>query len=67
MLDMERGPGRNGEVGHGDGANSKMTNFKEELERIVEEHTQALNDIEEEYKEEVQHQTMKMMQAMLVD
>ncbi|KAL7796109.1 hypothetical protein V8C37DRAFT_400566 [Trichoderma ceciliae] len=61
LLDMERNTGLN-EVDH-----SKATSMKEDIERIVADNIQALQDIEEAYKEGVQAQTMKMMQAMLVD
>ncbi|KAL6905166.1 hypothetical protein GGI43DRAFT_302450 [Trichoderma evansii] len=45
----------------------KMISLKDEVEQLVLDNTQALNEIEDTYKEEIQAETMKMMQAMLVD
>ncbi|RFU78644.1 flavo [Trichoderma arundinaceum] len=53
--------------GHKDANYSKVASVKEEIERVVGDCVQALDDIEDAYKEDVQAQTMKMMQAMVVD
>ncbi|KAM0256591.1 hypothetical protein ACHAQJ_004878 [Trichoderma viride] len=57
LVSMEKHSGQN--VDH-----SKMASLKEEVEQLVADNTQALNEIEETYKEEVHVQTMKMMKDM---
>ncbi|KAL9479566.1 hypothetical protein ACSS6W_004352 [Trichoderma asperelloides] len=61
LASIEKTPGQS------DADHSKMASLKEEVEQLVLDNTQALNEIEETYKEEIQAETMKMMQAMLVD
>ncbi|KAL7933136.1 hypothetical protein V8C35DRAFT_280972 [Trichoderma chlorosporum] len=67
LLSLEGNPGSNGEQHYNDGNYSKKASFKQEIERIVAESIQAIDEIDEGYKEGVQALTVKMMQAMRAD
>ncbi|UKZ48387.1 hypothetical protein TrVGV298_002610 [Trichoderma virens] len=67
LLNMEGIPGQNRGHGLNDEDYSKKAGFEQEIQRIVAESIQALDEIDEGYKEGVQALTMKMMQAMRVD
>ncbi|KAL6860838.1 hypothetical protein J3F83DRAFT_302614 [Trichoderma novae-zelandiae] len=67
LLSMERDPIAKGAAGHFDEHYSKMASFKHQVERVVADSNQAIDDIEDNYKEEAQAQSMKIFQAILVD
>ncbi|PON24226.1 hypothetical protein TGAM01_v206914 [Trichoderma gamsii] len=51
--------------GQSDADHSRLVSFKEQVEQLVSDSTQALDEIEDTYKEEIQAERMKIMQAML--
>ncbi|KAL7904855.1 hypothetical protein GGI35DRAFT_188652 [Trichoderma velutinum] len=67
LLNLEGSPTQNREHGRNGDDHLKMADFKQEIERIVAETVQALDEIDEGYKEGIQALTMKMMQAMRGD
>ncbi|KAK1247585.1 hypothetical protein MKX07_002494 [Trichoderma sp. CBMAI-0711] len=67
LLRMEEGPVANGEATNEDEYYAEMASFKQEIERIVAESNQAIDEIEENYREEAHAQSMRILQAMLVD
>ncbi|KAL5092879.1 hypothetical protein Trisim1_000611 [Trichoderma cf. simile WF8] len=67
LLDMEGSSTQNREHTYNDEDHLKKTDFRKEIEQIVAEATQALEEIDEGYKEGIQALTMKMMQAMRAD
>ncbi|KAK1255503.1 hypothetical protein MKX08_009498 [Trichoderma sp. CBMAI-0020] len=58
LASIEEAPGQS------DADDPRMISFKEQVEQLVLDNTQALDEIEDTYKEEVQAERMKMMQAM---
>ncbi|KAL6828925.1 hypothetical protein J3E69DRAFT_224641 [Trichoderma sp. SZMC 28015] len=67
LLDMEGNSAQNNDYGHHGEDDLKKTGFKKEIENIVAEAAQALDEIDEGYREGIQALTMKMMQAMRAD
>lgn len=67
LLDMEGNPAQTREHGHHGEDDLKKAGFRQEIEQIVAEAAQALEEIDEGYKEGIQALTMKMMQAMRAD
>ncbi|KAH0492090.1 hypothetical protein TgHK011_007057 [Trichoderma gracile] len=67
LLRMEEGLVANGEATNDDEYYAEMASFKQEIERIVAENNQAIDEIEENYREEAHAQSMRILQAMLVD
>ncbi|UKZ65907.1 uncharacterized protein TrAtP1_007095 [Trichoderma atroviride] len=58
LASIEKAPGQS------DADDARMISFKEQVEQLVLNNIQALDEIEDTYKEEVQAERMKMMQAM---
>ncbi|PKK53649.1 hypothetical protein CI102_960 [Trichoderma harzianum] len=67
LLDMEGNAAQNREHAYNDEDYLKKTGFRQEIEQIVSEAAQALEEIDEGYREGIQALTMKMMQAMRAD
>ncbi|KAK0762697.1 hypothetical protein N5P37_005515 [Trichoderma harzianum] len=67
LLDMEGNPAQTRERGHHSEDDLKKTGFRQEIEQIVAEAAQALEEIDERYREGIQALTVKMMQAMRAD
>ncbi|KAL7893011.1 hypothetical protein HDV63DRAFT_397415 [Trichoderma sp. SZMC 28014] len=59
LTSMEKAPGQS------DANHPRLVSFKEQVEQLVLDNTQALDEIEDTYREEVQAERMKIMQAML--
>ncbi|KAL7925964.1 hypothetical protein ACQKWADRAFT_281410 [Trichoderma austrokoningii] len=59
LASMDKTSGQSGAASPG------MISLKEQVEQLVLDNTQALDEIEDTYKEDVQAETMKMMQAMM--
>ncbi|KAM0485510.1 hypothetical protein ACHAPX_001497 [Trichoderma viride] len=59
LANVEQRPGQSDED------HPRLVSFKEQVEQLLLDNTQALDEIEDTYKEEVQAERMKIMQAML--
>ncbi|TFB06616.1 hypothetical protein CCMA1212_001273 [Trichoderma ghanense] len=67
LLSMEQASLADGEAANDDEHYAEMASFKQEVERIVAESNHAIDEIEENYKEEAHAHSMRILQAMLVD
>lgn len=67
LMDMDAKRAKAAQNGGSDGVMCAVDGFKEEAESIIEAHEEELDEIDAEFKELMQNETMKMMQSMMAN
>ncbi|PHH75942.1 hypothetical protein CDD80_1938 [Ophiocordyceps camponoti-rufipedis] len=65
LMDMDAKKAKAAQNGGSDGVMCAVDGFKEEAEAIIEAHEEELDEIDTEFRELMQTETMKMMQSMM--